>query len=560
MEAGFPPVRVGPYRIIAPLGQGGMARVDLAVHESSGELCVLKQLHAELDRGGDATIRFIREAKLAGLLQHPNIARLHDSHVIDGKLYLASEFVAGVTFEDINRVIWADRARLSPRLAVQMILPVLRALDHAHRLRDEDGRPVGLVHRDLSSKNLMLGFDGGVKVIDFGVAKGAVDDHRTATGMLMGTPLYMSPEQASGERVDNRSDLYTVGVVLWELLVGRRLVQAKGRAHMLMSVVRDEAPRPSQAAPEVPPELDAVVARALSKEVEDRFSDAEAFVRALIPVTAEVGLVEPVELGHELRRLLPAREAEVSGWLNQAREAGERGTLLFEPLPPATKVAVDPRPAVDAPARTLAPPPASTGLDSRPAPHARRSSLVWVAPGLVLVALGVTAALLWAPASTSVVTEAAGPAAPVPTPTPDPLPAARSAERPAAGPVARPAAPKEDRVEPPAPEPARRGPSSSSRRTPARPSKPGPEPTSPEPVDGPRAPAELRELLAEYRRRYDMDAAAQLYRRLQGQARSASPSIVNCLEGPLAGLESVKFEEVDVAAPFFASALRCLAR
>ncbi|NJK89127.1 MAG: serine/threonine protein kinase [Myxococcales bacterium] len=308
-----------------------MARVDLAVRDGSRDPCVLKQMLRQLDGHRDARIRFVREARLASMLDHPNIARLIEATEIDDRLLIASEWVFGVTVEDIQKTLWSAGTSLRPALALGIATQMLHALAHAHALRDEEGREVGLVHRDLSTKNLMVGFDGVVKIIDFGVARGAVDDHRTATGMLMGTPLYMSPEQATGLRVDRRSDLYTVGVVLWEMLAGRRLIRVKGRPNMLLSVVRDVAPPIRTLCPEAPPELESALSRALAKHPDERFPDALSFHRALIPAVAAMGVIEPPDLGRFLKELLPAREGEQLRLLSSARalsEEVEEGTAV----------------------------------------------------------------------------------------------------------------------------------------------------------------------------------------------------------------------------------------
>ena len=317
------PQRLGKYWIVAPLGKGGMARVDLAVEDGADEVVVLKQLHESLESHSDVTKRFLREAKVASMLDHPHIARVLDAGVEDGHRCIAMEFVAGLTFEELNQHHWRRQATVPPAFAVAMVRQVLEAVEFAHELRNPDGSAVGLVHRDLSTKNLILDFRGDTQIIDFGIAKGAVDDHRTATGMLMGTPLYMSPEQARGERVDRRSDLYTVGVVLWELLAGRRLVRAKGRAAMLRAVVAE----PPDPLPEsVPHSLRTVVAKALAKDANTRFQSASEFLRALVPAAAELGLVAREELAHFAQTVLPHRKEEIDRQYAEAiRVATEQG-------------------------------------------------------------------------------------------------------------------------------------------------------------------------------------------------------------------------------------------
>ncbi|MCA9555449.1 MAG: serine/threonine protein kinase, partial [Myxococcales bacterium] len=274
-------MRLGPYTLLEPLGQGGMAQVFIARRDGASELTVLKLLHASMVQNSEAARRFIREANIASQLQHPGIAQLLDAGWEADRFYLVMELIAGQTLEDVLKATRAHGGVPPADITVPLLLQALDALAYAHTLRDLDGRPLGLVHRDLSPRNIMAGYDGRTRIIDFGVAKGAVDEFKTAAGMLMGTPYYMSPEQAMATEVDHRSDLYTVGAVLFEMLAGRRLIQAKGRPAILRAVVAEPPPRLRAANPHAPAALDPVLAKALAKDPNDRFQSAEAFAGAL---------------------------------------------------------------------------------------------------------------------------------------------------------------------------------------------------------------------------------------------------------------------------------------
>ena len=541
---------VGPFRVLAPLSKGGMACVDLARPLDGGPICVLKQLHGSLEADDDAARRFAREAQLAALLEHPNIARLVGSGRAEGRLFIATELVRGVTFEQLNRGLWAQRRPLSAPLALGPVLPVLRALEYAHALRDEEGRPVGIVHRDLSSKNVMVNTQGRVKIIDFGVAKGAVDDHRTATGMLMGTPLYMSPEQAAGRRVDHRSDLYTVGVVLWELLAGRRLVTAKGQAQMLMAVSKERAPDLSTVRPEIPRPLSEVVRRALEKIPSARFEDARAFRAALSEASDGVGLADEAAVA-----------AFVGALMRDRFEALDRLLASVDRTPPAA---------------------ASTGEPERSDPTAapaRARSPLRLGAGLVAIAAaGLLVATGWwaregapSPRPVEPTRPSALPALPAP-----PAPSARAEPPDRSTPsrasealdpnllddvTARPS----DPARPPRRTPRPGSGSTGLDRNPSEEGRPpalgaDAEPTRPERPPATASPrAQLQPLLDRYRRTGSTGAATKLYGRLRGYARGpAAPGVRSCIEAVLGALDFLKYDDVASTAPLFDEAIDCM--
>ena len=182
-------------------------------------------------------------------------------------------------------------------VSLSILVQALEALEYAHQLRDPLGHALSLVHRDLSPRNIMLDYDGRVKLIDFGIAKGDVDTFKPRAGMLLGTPYYMSPEQAAGMAVDRRSDLYTLAAVFFEMLAGHRLVQAKGRARILISVTRDAAPPICPLNPRLPKAFDALMARALAKHPDDRWPSAAAFRDAVVQAAGPLGSTTSETLG-----------------------------------------------------------------------------------------------------------------------------------------------------------------------------------------------------------------------------------------------------------------------
>ena len=266
--APLPPVLGGRYRIVSPLGSGGMADVYLAEDERLGRLVAVKVLKARLAADDEFLERFRIEAQAAASLNHPGIVAVYDRGSADGATYIAMEYVRG---ESLKQKVRRDGA-LPPDEAVTIALAVLSALGAAHAR--------AIVHRDATSYNVMLDEGGRVVVTDFGIARMGASA-LTRTGAMMGTSSYLSPEQAQGRPADERSDLYSLGVVLYEMLTGR--VPFRGESDVAVAVQHVSAapPNPRTLAPGVSEALACVVMRALSKDPGDRYQTAEDFAAAL---------------------------------------------------------------------------------------------------------------------------------------------------------------------------------------------------------------------------------------------------------------------------------------
>jgi serine/threonine protein kinase len=325
--------RIGRYTVLEPLGEGGMARVFIAQRDGGHDICVLKRMHVQFEQSSVALKRFQREAHIASFLDHPAIARILGAGVEDGSFCLAMEYIAGETVERLVERSVQALGSVPFDVAMAIALRMLEGLAYAHAMKDGEGKPLGIVHRDLSPRNMMVSYDGAVKLIDFGIARGSVDDFKTAPGVLMGTPYYMSPEQAQATEVDRRSDLYTAGAVLFELLAGRRLVRTKGRAQILLSVVKEGAEPPSSINPRVPSAVDAVVLKALEKRREDRFQDAGSFREALLRAAPRAAC-DAGRLGAFIRELFPDGERRAARFKSIANRSQESMPIV-EP----TKVA-----------------------------------------------------------------------------------------------------------------------------------------------------------------------------------------------------------------------------
>ena len=258
----------GRYRVLKRLGAGGMAEVYCVEDQQLGRRVALKLLHRRFADDEQFVERFRREASSAAGLSHPNIVGIFDRGEWDGTYYIAMEFVEGRTLKDIIR----ERGPAPPEASADITLQILRAARFAHKR--------GIVHRDIKPHNVLIDTEGRVRVTDFGIARAGVSD-MTETGSVMGTAQYLSPEQAQGKPVDARSDLYSIGIVLYELLTGRVPFDAESPVSVALMQVSETPVPPMELNPEVPPALDAVTLRAMAKDPERRYQDADEFIAAL---------------------------------------------------------------------------------------------------------------------------------------------------------------------------------------------------------------------------------------------------------------------------------------
>ena len=258
----------GRYQVERRLGGGGMAEVFLARDTTLGRLVAVKVLRERFADDEEFVARFHREARAAAALNHPNVVAIHDRGGSAGSSYIVMEYVPGETLKDrVQR-----SGRLTPAAARDIELGLLAALRAAH-----DG---GVIHRDVTAQNVLLAQDGRVKVADFGIAHFGSSE-LTSTGIVMGTSRYLSPEQARGEPTDERSDLYSAGVVLFEMLTGRLPFEGDNDLAIALQHANDPAPSPATFVPDLPPALVAIVGKALRKDPAERFQTAAEFFAAL---------------------------------------------------------------------------------------------------------------------------------------------------------------------------------------------------------------------------------------------------------------------------------------
>ena len=272
---------VGRYVIQRKLAEGGMAEIFLASAvgpEGFAKDVVIKKVRSFLASDSQFVQMFIAEARLASRLNHANVVQIFDFGKHDDSYYLAMEYVRGASLWDLRKRCRELQVPFPPTLAAEICAQVARGLQYAHALTD-NGEKIGVVHRDVTPHNVLLSFDGAVKLTDFGIAK-AQSSH-TAPGMLKGKFAYMSPEQARGEKVDARTDIFALGIVLWELLTGGRLFEGESDLAVLRAVTESLIAPPARLNPDVPAELSDIVMKALARPVGERFQTAFDFDRAL---------------------------------------------------------------------------------------------------------------------------------------------------------------------------------------------------------------------------------------------------------------------------------------
>ena len=276
----FEPIQFGKYQLLERVAVGGMAelyRAKVTGDHGFEKLVAIKKILPHLTDEGNLVKAFIDEAKLAALLQHENIVQIYDFGSMDGEYFIAMEYLFG---KDLRRLIHKARenaAPLSQANTLYIISRICAGLDYSHNLKDLQGKPLNIIHRDINPQNIFITYEGQVKIIDFGIAKAASHNSTTHDGLIKGKLAYMSPEQAKGQTIDRRSDIFSTGIILYELLTGKRMFQ--GETMHIYTQVRDAAYEPLQhLVPDLPGKLYAVVQHALAKEPDERYQNcAEMF-------------------------------------------------------------------------------------------------------------------------------------------------------------------------------------------------------------------------------------------------------------------------------------------
>jgi serine/threonine protein kinase len=276
--------RLGRYELIEKLGTGGMAEVFRARCRGPGgferTVVVKRILPANCSDPSFASM-FVSEAKLLGMLHHPNVIQAYDFGESEGTLFLVLEYVDGPSLGQTLGALNRAGRQMPLGVACQIARDICRALDHVHNLRDADGAPLKVVHRDVTPSNIMLMATGAAKLLDFGVAKYRASQAKSQVGTIKGKPAYLAPETLEQRNIDHRADIFSLGVVLYELLTVRQLFEGDNHQMTFYRLLNMEIRPPSQTRPEIPGELDAIVLKALARDPERRYQSAQEMARDL---------------------------------------------------------------------------------------------------------------------------------------------------------------------------------------------------------------------------------------------------------------------------------------
>jgi serine/threonine-protein kinase len=274
----------GRYELLRKIAIGGMGAVYLARQKGPvgfQKLLVVKRLLPHLSEDAEFIEMFLDEGRIAAHLNHPNIAQIYDLGDVDGQYFIAMEYVHGEAVGPLGVRAHQRKGGMPLGLKCRVIADAAAGLDAAHNARSPSGRKLALIHRDVSPQNVLVGFNGGVKIIDFGVAKASGKMSQTIVGTIKGKHAYMSPEQARGEPLDHRSDVFGLGTVFYELLTQHRLFKRDTEFATLKAVVGAKIVPPSEVMSDIPKELDAIVFKALARKRDERFSSAGELQLAL---------------------------------------------------------------------------------------------------------------------------------------------------------------------------------------------------------------------------------------------------------------------------------------
>jgi serine/threonine protein kinase len=286
------PTYLGKYRLLARLGTGGMAEVLLARLDGPAGFSkhvAIKRMRPELTLHREFIDLFLEEARTASLLSHSNICQVNELCTDGGDYFMVLEYLEGVAVSSVLVKALTNPTALPIPFLVAVAQQACEGLHYAHDMADEHGQPYNIIHRDISPPNLFVTTGGVVKVLDFGISKSRDSVVKTLTGQIRGKFAYMSPEQLRGEKLDRRSDVFSLGIVLFELLTGRRLFRRKSRLEVFKAIVKERIPSASELRPDLPAMLVSVLGQALARDREERFSNARAFGEALGESIRELG-------------------------------------------------------------------------------------------------------------------------------------------------------------------------------------------------------------------------------------------------------------------------------
>ena len=322
------PRAFGKYELLKEIASGGMAAIYIAKQrEEDGreKIVVIKMIRSNLQRNREFIHMFLNEARIASRLFHPNVVRMYDLGYSDGKYYIAMEYIHGSNLLTLHKVCHKLAQKMSLPHILNMICQACEGLHYAHTKTDVMGHPLHIVHRDISPQNIMVAFSGLVKIVDFGVARAASRAGEIVKDVITGKLDYMSPEQAMGKNLDARTDIFALGIVFWEMVSGRALFGHHPTTQILREIVEGTIAPPTQINEDVPPEIEAIILKALAKRPEDRFKSAWEMREALIEAAAHKGMISSIaELSQTVQDLFVNR----MDWVRKVEIAQKKGAVV----------------------------------------------------------------------------------------------------------------------------------------------------------------------------------------------------------------------------------------
>ena len=328
------PSSVGGYTIVGELATGGMAELFLARRvgpEGFARSGVVKRIRPHLAKSDEFVRMFLDEARIAAGIRHPNVVSVEELGRDGDSLFMVMEYLSGESLHALIAELARRNRHLDPALAAHVVAEACAGLHAAHEMTDDSGRPLEVVHRDVSPQNLFITYDGSVKVLDFGIAKAADRLTRTETGYFKGKFAYMAPEQIKEQPVDRRADVFALGVVLFEALTGRRLFRTKNPAATLRAVLESSIVRPSAIRPNIPSALDEACLKALSRPIDQRHATAAELRRDLLRAVPPGDDLPEARLKGLMETLFAARAEEKSEMVRRVRDGEQVERLVTEP-------------------------------------------------------------------------------------------------------------------------------------------------------------------------------------------------------------------------------------
>jgi len=315
--------RDGGHKIIAKIGRGGMADVYLAFTPGPcdiNKLVVIKRLLAEFAEQPTARQMFLEEARVATMLSHPNVIQTFEVSEHADEYFITMEYLAGQSLRHVIRACRRAKRKLTYRETASIVVEILKGLHYVHEVKNFAGQPMGLVHRDVSPPNIFVTYEGLVKVVDFGIAKAVGRSAQTESGIIKGKPAYMAPEQALGEEVDRRADLFCCGIMLWEMLTDERLFAGTTSLVSLIRLIRESVVPPMNRVPDLPDLLNDIAVRSLERDPKDRYPTAKAMRRDLEKFLGSCpeGPMEQEELGALVISLFAEQQAQMNARIHEA--------------------------------------------------------------------------------------------------------------------------------------------------------------------------------------------------------------------------------------------------